>query len=201
MSLSDSLEKIMSVVTNLQVKKSKRSSNLYHVKYNLKENIVLLKYIKTNYPLDWLILKNTSVLKFITETYFSSQRKLIKPIIFHDYVWWSYPNCKRTEKLFEAINDQSQTNDGTPECILRIVELINQFTYYNKYIRRFFYFIAWKRQIFRYYNRYYRYLHNERLFGKKKFLSCAHGHKTHFISYLKKREQSGTRLNKNHLLF
>ena len=78
----------MSVVTNLQVKRSKSNSNLYTVKYNLKENFVLLKYIKSNYPQDWLILKNTSVLRIITEVYFSSQRKLIKPVIFKDYIWW-----------------------------------------------------------------------------------------------------------------
>ena len=191
----------MSVVTNLQVKKSKSNSNLYAVKYNHKENFVLLKYIKTNYPLDWLILKDTSVLRIITEAYFSSQRKLIKPIIYKDYIWWSYPNSKRTEKLFEAISDQSQRNDGTPGGILRLVQLINQITYFNKYIRRFFCFLAWNRQIFRYYNRYYRYLHNERLFGKKKFVSCRDGHKIHFVSYLKKRELTGIKLNKNHLHF
>ena len=128
----------MSVVTNLQVKRSKSNSNLYTVKYNLKENFVLLKYIKSNYPQDWLILKNTSVLRIITEVYFSSQRKLIKPVIFKDYIWWSYPNSKRTEKLFETINDQPQRNGGTPGGILRIVQLINQITYFNKYIRRFF---------------------------------------------------------------
>ena len=60
--------------------------------------------------------------------------------------------------------------------------------------------LTWSQKIYRYYDRYYRYIRNERLFGGKKFLNYKHGHKLHFISYIKNRELIGIRLNKNHMV-
>ena len=81
------------------------------------------------------------------------------------------------------------------------MELINGVTFFNKQIRQFVWTLTWSRQIFRYYDRYYRYLQNERLFGKKKFLNYKNGHKLHLISCIKNRELTGIRLNKNHMVF
>ena len=94
-----------------------------------------------------------------------------------------------------------KVNNGLPKCIIKIIETINITTYFNKEIRSFAWVFTWCQRIFWYYNRYYRYLNNERLHGKKKFLNYKHGHKLHLISYLEKRELTGIRLNKNHLLF
>ena len=82
-----------------------------------------------------------------------------------------------------------------------IVEFVNKITYFNKNIKHFMWVLTWSREIIIYYNRYYRYLKNERLFGKKNFLNYKNGHKLHFISYIKHRELTGVRLNKNHLMF
>ena len=71
-------------------------------------------------------------------------------------------------------------------------------TYFNKEIRRFAWILTWKKDVFKYYNRYYRYLNNEKLFGKKKFLNYKNGHKLHLILCIKNRELTGLRLNKNH---
>ena len=61
--------------------------------------------------------------------------------------------------------------------------------------------VTWSREIFIYYRRYYRYLHNEKLFGKKKFLNYRKGHKLHFISCIENRRITGSKLNTNHLSF
>ena len=47
----------------------------------------------------------------------------------------------------------------------------------------------WTHKLMLYYNRFYRMLRYERLFGKNNFLNCNNGHKTHFISYLKKEKR------------
>ena len=52
-----------------------------------------------------------------------------------------------------------------------------------------------------YYNRYYRYLSNDRKFGKKKFLKGRHSHKLHLIACLYHRQFTGVKLNKNHLRY
>ena len=57
----------MPVVRPFQIKKTE-PAEYYRVKYNIKENILLLKHIKSNYPFDWTILRNTTVLKFITQS-------------------------------------------------------------------------------------------------------------------------------------
>ena len=154
----------------------------YHrIKYNFKENFSLLERIRQISIFDW---------------------KLIQTVKYEDYIWWSYPNFKRNEK-FESFSDKLdlKTNNGIPKCIIKIVELINGVTFFNKQIKQFVWVLTWSRQIFRYYDRYYRYLQNERLFGKKKFLNYKHGHKLHLISCIKNRELTGIRLNKNHMVF
>ena len=82
------------------------------------------------------------------------------------------------------------------------MEIINEVTYFNKRIKQFALTLTWYRRIFMYYDRYYRYRQNERLFfDKKNFLNYKHGHKLHFVSYIKNRELTGIRLNKNHMVF
>ena len=76
--------------------------------------------------------------------------------------------------------------------------MINMLTYFNKEIKRFAWVLTFDRKIFMYYRRYYKYLYNEKLFDKKKFLNYKNGHKLHLISYIKNRELTGARLNKNH---
>ena len=83
-----------------------------------------------------------------------------------------------------------------------VIELVNKITYFNKAIKHFVWVLTWSQEIFRYYDRYYRYLKSERImFGKRKFLSIKNGHKLHFISFIKHRELTGVRLNRNHMVF
>lgn len=129
-------------------------------------------------------------------------QKIIQVVKYQNYLWW----CSRTfeqNKNFALFNKNLDLkNDrGLPKCIIKIVELVNQVSYFNKEIRKFVRAATWYKHIFMFYNRYYRYLHNERLFGKKKFLNYKHGHKLHFISYLKKRELTGHRLNTNYGIY
>ena len=58
-------------------------------------------------------------------------------------------------------------NNGLPKCIIKIVEVINMVTYFNKQIRQFAQILIFTQDVFKYYNRYYRYLGNEKLFNKK----------------------------------
>ena len=81
-----------------------------------------------------------------------------------------------------------------------VVEFVNKITYFNKDIKHFISILSWSHELIIYYDRYYRYLRNERLFGKKKFLNYKNGYKLHLISYIKKRELTGCRLNKNHMV-
>ena len=128
--------------------------------------------------------------------------KLIQTVKYDDYIWWSYPNFKLNEKFEWFCNALDlKRNNGIPKCIITIVEIINNVTYFNKQIRQFVWVLTWSQQMFRYYDRYYRYLKNERVFGKKNFLNYRHGHKLHLTSCIKNRELTGIRLNKNHLLF
>ena len=128
--------------------------------------------------------------------------RLIQRIYYEDYICWSYPNFKLNQRFkFFVQKLEYRINNGVPKCILLIVEFINKITYFNKNIRHFMSVLMWSHKLMMYYNRYYRILLNERLFGKKNFLSYKNGHKLHFISYIKKRELTGIRLNKNHMLF
>ena len=127
---------------------------------------------------------------------------LIKRIYFEDYIWWCYPNIKHNRK-FDLIITQLEfkRNNGLPKNILLIIEVVNKLIYFNKAIKHFVYVLTWSHDILKYYDRYYRYLQNEQSFGKKNFLNVTNGHKLHFISYVKHRELTGVRLNKNHMVF
>ena len=128
--------------------------------------------------------------------------RLIKTIQYEDYILWTYPNLKRNE-VYNLINRQIcfTRNNGLPKGILFIVEFVNKISYFNRKIKHFHSVLSWTCELFMYYHRYYRYLNNEKLLTKKTFLNYRNGHKTHFISYLKKRELTGCKLNKNHMVF
>ena len=154
----------------------------YRIYHMLKENFILLKQIGDVSMFD---------LRLIQQRY-----------KYQDYIWWSYPNFQKKEKIYSiAYKLNVKIENGTPKNVVKIVELVNTNTYFNKQIRQFASILTWCYNIFLYYNRYYRYQSNEKLLGKKKFLNYKHGHKLHLISYLKKRELTGIRLNKNHLHF
>ena len=145
------------------------------------ESAELLTKIKQHSSLDW---------------------RLIKTIKYEDYILWSYPNVKKNE-VVNLINRQICfiRNNGLPKGILFIVEFVNRITYFNRRIKHFHSVLSWTSELFMYYHRYYRYLNNEKLLTQRKFLNYRNGHKTHFISYLKKRELTGCKLNKNHMVF
>ena len=128
--------------------------------------------------------------------------KLIKTIKYEDYILWTYPNL-RTSKVYYLINRQICfiRNNGLPKGILFIVEYVNKTTYFNRKIKHLHSVLSWTSELYMYYHRYYRYLNNENLLAKKHFLNYRNGHKTHFISYLKKRELTGCKLNRNHMVF
>ena len=90
---------------------------------------------------------------------------------------------------------------GCPHNILAIVELINMNTYFNRRIRYFFTLMSWAHNIFIYYNRFYRYLQNDKLFGKKQCLAIKHRHKLHFVAFICHRQYTGVKLGKNNLRF
>ena len=158
-------------------KKKKRIKN-YYVRHPYERNIIFLKRV-------------------ISRSYF--HWKLIHSVNYEDYIWWSYANFTRNNK-FEIFchNVHLGKDNGLPKYIIKVVELINMNTYFNKEIRRFAWILTWRQGVFKYYNRYYRYLNNEKLFGKKKFLNYKNGHKLHLILCIKNRELTGLRLNKNH---
>ena len=128
--------------------------------------------------------------------------RLIKRIYYEDYIWWSYPNIRHNRKLDLIISQvEFKRNNGLPKCILLIIEIVNKITYFNKTIKHFMWLLTWSPEIFKYYYRYYRYLENERMFGKKIFLSIKNGHKLHFISFIKHRELTGVKIGRNHMVF
>ena len=132
------------------------------------------------------------------QEYVTINQGLIKVIKYKNYLWWCSQTFEQNKKfvLFNK-NLNLKTDIGLPKCIIRIVELVNEVSFFNKEIRKIIRASTWHKNIFLYYNRYYRYLHNERLFGNKKFLNFKHGHKLHFISYMKNRELTGITMNKN----
>ena len=158
------------------------------------ESAELLTKIKQHSLLDWRLIR--------TIQYEDYNWRLIKTIQYEDYIIWSYPNLKKNE-VFTLINHQIcfTRNNGLPKGILFIVEFVNKITYFNKKIKHFHSVLSWTIELFMYYHRYYRYLNNEKLLTQRKFLNYRNGHKTHFISYLKKRELTGCKLNKNHMVF
>ena len=129
--------------------------------------------------------------------------RLLRTIKYEDYVWWSYPNLRKSE-VYNLINRQIclKRNNGLPKGILFIMEFVNKISYFNRKIKHFHSVLSWTYELFIYYHRYYRFLNNEKLLSKEKtFLNYRNGHKTHFISYLKKRELTGCKLNRNHMVF
>ena len=158
----------------------RKCNHSYSKCYNVKENFILLERIRQISSFDF---------------------KLIQTVKYDDYIWWSYPNFKRNEKFESLCHTLDLKRDnGIPKCIIKVVEIINTLTYFNKQIRQFVWVFTWSQHIFRY-DRYYRYLKNERKFGRKNFLNYRHGHKLHLISCIKNRELTGIRLNKNHMFF
>ena len=120
-----------------------------------------------------------------------------------DYIWWSYITYTESRKLtrFIDILEMESCNLGYPQNIIKIVKMINLHCYFNRRIRYFFTLMSWAHNIFIYYNRYYRYRKNNRLFGKKEHLALKNGHKLHFVAYMYHRQYTGARLNKNHLRY
>ena len=119
-----------------------------------------------------------------------------------DYVWWSYTNYSQNRRLRLYIDELEmyyKTDLGCPHNIISIIEIINVNTYFNRRIRYFFTLMSWAHNIFIYYNRFYRYLHNDKLFGKKQRIPMKHRHKLHFIPYMYHRQITGVKLSKNNL--
>ena len=118
-----------------------------------------------------------------------------------DYVWWSYNTyqCPNLRRFIDILEMEQACDRGYPKNIIRIVEIINSYTYFNRRIRYFFTLMSWAHNIFIYYNRYYRYQANNRLFGIKQQLNIKNGHKLHFVAYMYHRQYTGVKLNRNHL--
>ena len=162
----------------LRKKKQSKYKRYYTARYPREENKLFLKRVQFRCYFNW---------------------KLIHSVNYEDYIWWTYSSFKKNDK-FEIFCSklEFELDLGLPKCIMKIVETINTVTYFNKEIRRFAWVVTWNRRVFKYYTRYYRYLRNEKIFGTKKFLNLKNGHKLHLISWLKNRELTGKRLNKNH---
>ena len=123
---------------------------------------------------------------------------------YEDYIWWSFTNYEKNAKLrkfIDVLEMDYKTDMGCPHNIIAIVELINTNTYFNHRIRYFFTLMSWAHNIFIYYNRFYRYLKNDKLFGKKQRLAIKHRYKLHFIAFMYHRQYTGIKLNKNNLRF
>ena len=161
---------------------TRQANCYYYCLTNKNDDNFLLECIRKDYYLDW---------------------RIITAVKYEDYIWWSYPNFKQREfKAYTHKLDYDRKNNGVPSNIIKIVEIVNKSTYFNKKIRLFSWVIVWQRCfIFLYYRRYYRYQANQKLFGKKNFLSVKNGPKLHFILYLRHRELTGHRLNKGHMVF
>ena len=123
---------------------------------------------------------------------------------FEDYVWWSFTNYQqnvRLRRFIDTLEMEYKCDMGCPHNIITIVELINMNTYFNRRIRYFFTLMSWAHNIFIYYNRFYRYLKNDKLFGKKQCLAIKNSHKLHFVAFMCHRQYTGVKLNKNHLRY
>ena len=131
-------------------------------------------------------------------------RILLQNFRYEQYVWCFYWTLKENPKI-EIVSEQLEIKhyrtDGLPKNIIFIVGLINIMTCFNRRVRYYLYMLNWNQKIFMYYNRYYRYLYNEKKFGKKKFLKCKHSHKLHFVACMYHRQLTGIRLEKNHIKY
>ena len=129
-------------------------------------------------------------------------QQFIEIVKYQNYLQWCSQTFERNQ-IFTLFNRELDSDlkrrNGLPKCIIKIVEIVNNVSYFNKQIRKFIQASSsiYCQRMFIYYNRYYRYLSNEKLFGKKIFLNVKHGHKLHFISYIKNREVTGVKINKN----
>ena len=143
-----------------------------------------MKYIKQKCRLDWRIL--------------------LVHFKYEQYIWRFYPNLNKNPKLDIVSNKlefDPETN-SVPKNIIFIVGLVNTLTCFNRRVRYYLYILHWSQKLFLYYNRYYRYLANEKKFGKKKTLfKKKHGHKVHLIAYIYYRQLTGIRMEKNHLRY
>ena len=157
------------------VKQSKKSSRIY---------FPLLKSIYNKSGYNWYLI--------------------INQFCYEDYIWWSYTNYEkntRLRKYIDMLEMDYKCDLGCPHNIISIVELINMNTYFNRRIRYFFTLMSWTHNIFIYYNRFYRYLKNDKLFGKKQHVAIKHRHKLHFVAFICHRQCTGMKLNKNNLRF
>ena len=130
-------------------------------------------------------------------------RILIANFQYEQFVWRFYPNIKENPK-FEGFSDKLELrykSNSLPKNIIFIVGLVNIITCFNRQIKYLLYIIHWNQKIFMYYNRYYRYLSNDKRFGEKKFLDYRHSHKLHFVACIYHRQFTGVRLDKNHLRY
>ena len=152
-------------------------------KYTSKTDLELLEHIKKQSKLDWRIL----LINFRYE----------------QFVWRFYPTLKRNIKFhtFSRQLELSKRNNGLPKNILFIVYLVNRMTCFIARVRFYFYVLDWNQKIFLYYSRYYRYLGNEKKFGKKKILPKRYSYKVHFIPFICRRQLTGERIEKNHMLY
>ena len=119
-------------------------------------------------------------------------------------MWRFYPNLKENPK-FESVSNKLELackTNAFPKNIIFIIGLVNIITCFNRRIKFYLYMLHWNQRIFMYYNRYYRYLANEKKFGKRNFIKYKHSHKLHFIAYIYHRQFTGARnLDKNHLCY
>ena len=151
-------------------------------KYITKLDAKLLTYIKKQSKIDWKIV----LINFRYEA----------------YVWRFYPTLKNLKiTTFSKQIELTKTNNGLPKNIIFIIYLVNRLTCFNARIRYYFYVLNWYEKIFLYYNRYYRYLGNERKFDKKKILPKRYSYKVHFIPYIYRRQLTGIRIDKNNLRY
>ena len=125
-------------------------------------------------------------------------RILLAKFRYEQYIWHFYPNLKDNPKL-ETISNQLEfeaRTDSIPKNIIFIVGLVNAVTYFNRRLRYYFYILHWNQRLFMYYNRYYRYLGNEKKFGKTTTLKRKHSHKLHFVACMYHRQLTGVRLER-----
>ena len=153
-------------------------------KYITKQDLELLAFIKKQSKVDWIVL--------------------LVNFRYEQYVWRFYPALKKNPKLtkFSEQLELSSRNNGLPKNIMFIVYFVNRIICFNKRVKYFFFITHWNQRIFLYYDRYYRYLYNEKKFKKKrKVLPKKNSYKVHFIPYIYHRQLTGNRLQRNYLRY